>query len=299
MLGRAPRALNEPKQSMLHRVVRNHDGTPKMPLQLGVLTVESLGVIEYQRSGFHTERTLYPIGYRSLRNYLSLAHADQQCNYICEVVDVGDATPKFRVTCADDTAFSFLGESPSAAWAQVMSVIRDRAPEARRRQRVNVSGPEYFGFAHVVVQELLQELPNVDRCTAYVRRTFWPPPEAGGPSGDAGAGSGGGGDGGGSGSSPKRRLPPAAGPAGKRKREVGPVPPLPARASSSAGVAAAASPATASPPPAASPDARRDADAVALPAAVGEGRRRTSVPGNGYASASPPPSSEDESDKAA
>lgn len=298
MLGRAPRALNEPKQSMLHRVVRNHDGTPKMPLQLGVLTVESLGVIEYQRPGFHTERTLYPIGYRSLRNYLSLVHADQQCNYICEVVDVGDATPKFRVTCADDTAFSFLGESPSAAWAQVMSVIRDRAPEARRRQRVNVSGPEYFGFAHVVVQELLQELPNVDRCTAYVRRTFWPPPEAGGPSGDAGAGSGGGVDGG-SGSSPKRRLPPAAGPAGKRKREVGPVPTLPARASSSASVAAAASPAKASPPPTAPPDTRRDADAVALPAAVGEDRRRTSVPGNGYASASPPPSSEDDSDKAA
>lgn len=282
---------------MVHRVLRNPDGTPKMPLQLGVLTIESLGVIEYKRPGFHTERTLYPIGYRSLRNYLSLAHPDQQCNYICEVVDVGDATPKFRVTCADDSSFSFLGESPSAAWGQVMVGVRDRAPESRRRQRVNVSGPEYFGFAHVIVQELLQELPNVDRCTAYVRRIFWPAPEAGGPRVDAGAGSGGGGDGG-SGSSPKRCLALPAGPVVKRKREAGPRPTLPARASSSAG-AAAASPAKASPPPAASPDARRDADNAALPAAVGEGRRRTSVPGNGYASASPPPSSEEDSDSAA
>lgn len=282
---------------MVHRVLRNQDGTPKMPLQLGVLTIESLGVIEYKRPGFHTERTLYPIGYRSLRRYLSLVHTDQQCNYICEVVDVGDATPKFRVTCVDDTSLSFLGESPSAAWGQVMVGMRDRAPESRRRQRVNVSGPEYFGFAHVIVQELLQELPHVDRCTAYVRRVFWPPPEAGGPSGDAGAVSVGGGDGG-SGSSPKRRLPLAAGPVGKRKREAGPSPALPARASSLAG-AAATSPANASPPPAASPDARRDADNAALPAAAGDERHRTSVPGNGYASASPPPSSEDDSDYAA
>lgn len=268
-----------------------------MPLHLGVLTIESLGVIEFTRPGFHTERTLYPIGYRSLRNYLSLVHADQQCNYICEVVDVGDATPKFRVICADDTSLSFLGESPSAAWGQVMVGIRDRAPESRRRQRVNVSGPEYFGFAHVIVQELLQELPNVDRCTAYVRRIFWPPPEAGGPSGDAGVGSGGRGEGG-SGSPSKRRLPLASGPIGKRKREAGPSQSMPARASSSAGVAAA-SPAKASPPAAASPDASRDGGIEALPAAVGDVRRRTSVPGNGYASASPPPSSEDDSDNAA
>ncbi|KAK1870431.1 hypothetical protein I4F81_012890 [Pyropia yezoensis] len=297
LLGKAPRALNEPKQSMVHRVLRNQDGTPNMPLHLGVLTIESLGVIEFTRPGFHTERTLYPIGYRSLRNYLSLVHADQQCNYICEVVDVGDATPKFRVTCADDTSLSFLGESPSAAWGQVMVGIRDRAPESRRRQRVNVSGPEYFGFAHVIVQELLQELPNVDRCTAYVRRIFWPPPEAGGPSGDAGVGSGGRGEGG-SGSPSKRRLPLASGPIGKRKREAGPSQSMPARASSSAGVAAA-SPAKASPPAAASPDASRDGGIEALPAAVGDVRRRTSVPGNGYASASPPPSSEDDSDNAA
>ncbi|GAB0496128.1 hypothetical protein MMPV_007438 [Pyropia vietnamensis] len=294
LLGKAPRALNEPKQSMVHRVLRNHDGTPKMPLQLGVLTIESLGVIEYQRPGFHTERTLYPIGYRSLRNYLSLAHPDQQCNYVCEVVDVGDATPKFRVTCTDDTSISFLGESPSAAWGQVMVGIRGRVPE-RRRQRVNVSGPEYFGFAHVIVQELLQELPNVDRCTAYVRRIFWPPPEAGGPSGDAVAGSGGGGDGG-SGSSPKRRLPLATGPVGKRKREARPPPALPARASSSAGTAAAA-PAQASPPPAVFSDVGRDADSATHPSAVGKHSGR-SVLGNGYASASPPPSSEEDSDNA-
>jgi len=299
LLGKAPRALNEPRQSLLHRVQRNGDGSPRMPLQLGVLTVENLGVIEYERPGFHTERTLYPIGYRSLRCYLSLVNPDTQCNYVCEVVDDGDVTPKFRVSCSDDPdVFTFLGESPSAAWGQVMVGIRERMPEPRRRQRVNVSGPEYFGFAHVIVQELLQGLPNVDKCVGFVPRVFRRAPGTSAAAAVAAA-SGHGADSGGTpmdvdarpgaATPPKRRLTGGGGPSSKRKRET-------AASPHAAPVDAVSGDPAAPVPPAA--DLRRGS-ASGDPLATSEGnRRRASVPGNGYASASPPPSSDDESDDA-
>lgn len=62
-----------PKRSKLTRlsvktrrvqpIDRNPDGSPKLPQQIGVLTVLSLGTIVTDRPTFHNERYIFPVGY--------------------------------------------------------------------------------------------------------------------------------------------------------------------------------------------------------------------------------------------
>eukprot|EP00871_Galdieria_phlegrea_P004480 jgi/Galph1/5032/GphlegSOOS_G57.1 len=154
---------------------RAPDGTFIMPLRLGVLTIESLGVVDPYREGFHSERAIYPIGFRSRRHFTSMVDVDRQCDYICEIVDSGENRPLFRVTCEDLPEYVFEETSASGCWCRILKVIRERTPEDRRRSHVSVSGPEYFGFVNPLVLEMIQELPNADHCERYKRRVFLPP----------------------------------------------------------------------------------------------------------------------------
>ncbi|GJD12175.1 Chromodomain-helicase-DNA-binding protein 6 [Galdieria sulphuraria] len=165
----------KPRQSKLHTIPRSEDGSFVMPIRMGVLTIESLGYIEPYRKGFHNERAIYPIGFRSRRHFTSMADVEKQCDYICEIVDSGEDYPLFRVTCEDLPDHIFEETSASGCWCRILKVIRERTPEERRRSHVSVSGPEYFGFVNPLVLEMIQELPNADLCERYKKRIFLPP----------------------------------------------------------------------------------------------------------------------------
>ncbi|KAK4526530.1 hypothetical protein GAYE_SCF25G4446 [Galdieria yellowstonensis] len=165
----------KPRESKLHTVPRSEDGSFIMPLRLGVLTIESLGYIDPYRKGFHNERVIYPIGFRSRRHFTSMMNVDRQCDYICEIVDCGYDYPIFRVTCEDLPDQVFEETSASGCWSRILKIIRERTPEERRRSHVSVSGPEYFGFVNPLVLEMIQELPNADLCERYKKRIFLPP----------------------------------------------------------------------------------------------------------------------------
>lgn len=63
---------SQTKISQLSKVERDGDGNVKFPIKLGVLTIEQLGTVEPSRRGFHTEKSIFPIGYRSKRIYTSM-----------------------------------------------------------------------------------------------------------------------------------------------------------------------------------------------------------------------------------
>jgi hypothetical protein len=62
-----------PKRSKTSRLVlktrrvqpidRDDEGNPKLPQQIGVLTVLNLGTIITDRPAFHNERYIFPVGY--------------------------------------------------------------------------------------------------------------------------------------------------------------------------------------------------------------------------------------------
>lgn len=51
------------KTRRVQPIDRDEDGNPKLPQQIGVLTVLRLGTIVTDRPSFHNERYIFPVGY--------------------------------------------------------------------------------------------------------------------------------------------------------------------------------------------------------------------------------------------
>jgi len=146
-------------------VPRNEDGTPQLPVTIGPITVIALGTVVYNRPAFHSDKYIWPAGFKSYRQYASVG-------YTSEIIDDGTDAPKFSVTPDTDTTNPATGPSATAAWSAILKRINETKPTDSKRQHNSVSGPEYFGFAHPSILKLIQELPNAERCTKYDMQDF-------------------------------------------------------------------------------------------------------------------------------
>ncbi|CAG8827143.1 18137_t:CDS:2, partial [Racocetra persica] len=77
------RPLNAKTMKVQH-VEKDDDGKYKLPVQIGILTVLSLGTVVYERDTFHNERYIWPVAYNSMIN------ADSQTMYVCRIEDGGE-----------------------------------------------------------------------------------------------------------------------------------------------------------------------------------------------------------------
>ncbi|KAJ2445407.1 hypothetical protein GGI03_007671, partial [Coemansia sp. RSA 2337] len=68
-------------------VPRGEDGRYEMPVQVGVLTVLSLGTVIWDREAYHNERYIWPVGYTVQREYYSMTCPEKQVIYTCWVTD--------------------------------------------------------------------------------------------------------------------------------------------------------------------------------------------------------------------
>jgi hypothetical protein len=140
-----------------------------MPLELGsVLTIISLGTIDYARPDFHTERYIYPIGYKSQRQYKSYVDPNNKTSYTCEILD-GGTGPIFKVTPADDPNTEFSSSTPTGCCTPMVKKV-NQAQASGKRSTTSVSGPEFFGFSNPRVMQLIEMLPNADKCERYARK---------------------------------------------------------------------------------------------------------------------------------
>ncbi|KAJ3012195.1 Serine incorporator 3 [Thoreauomyces humboldtii] len=156
------------KLRKIHEVDRNPDGTPVLPLKMGILTIYDLGTIVYDRKSFHTERYIFPVGYRMSRGYASTVEIGKNTNYTCRISDGGDG-PRFHITPDDALETTYTATSATGAWT---AVIRAANALRERENSNSASGPDYFGLAHPSVCALIQELPNAGKCENYVRQQF-------------------------------------------------------------------------------------------------------------------------------
>lgn len=65
-------------------------GKPIFPIELGRLTLHSLGEVYSDRPEFHCENAIYPVGYVSTRIYGSLRDPTQSCIYTCKISDASN-----------------------------------------------------------------------------------------------------------------------------------------------------------------------------------------------------------------
>ncbi|KAJ6584055.1 hypothetical protein DFH09DRAFT_1028942 [Mycena vulgaris] len=172
----APRAA-KPKRLKAHTVTsksysipmvpRDKTGKPMLPLNVGIMTVISLGAV-CMREHFHTERYIFPVGYEVTRRYLSTVDPATEVVYHCTILDGGDG-PKFQIIPADVPDRPVIAGTATGAW----SAIVKQANAIRQRAHSNsVSGPDFFGLGQNTIKHLIQELPNADRLRDYVWQHF-------------------------------------------------------------------------------------------------------------------------------
>ncbi|KAI9336638.1 F/Y-rich N-terminus-domain-containing protein, partial [Zopfochytrium polystomum] len=139
-------------------------GRPQLPIVVGVITILELGTIVWDRPAYHSERYIYPVGFKSSRQYLSIVDPNATVTYTCTIVEAGDA-PKFVVTPEDAPDRAAVGNSATGAWATIVKT----AHQLRNREHAGgASGPDFFGLSQGVVIKLIQDVPGARQCKNYI-----------------------------------------------------------------------------------------------------------------------------------
>ncbi|RCI01246.1 hypothetical protein CU098_001536, partial [Rhizopus stolonifer] len=157
------------KTRRVQPIEREADGRPKLPQQIGVLTVHNLGTIVTDRPNFHNERYIFPVGYTVSRTYPSMVDPNSNTIITSTIVDDGSDCPRFHVTAADMPDEPIIANSATGAW----TVVVRRSNEIRNRDHSNsASGPDYYGFKHPTIANLIQDLPGAKDLKQYVWQNF-------------------------------------------------------------------------------------------------------------------------------
>lgn len=144
------------------------ENRPVLPLNVGIVTIEALGEIVFDRPTYHNRRYILPVGFHSTRTYLSTVDPNASTVYHSKILD-GGAAPVFQVTADDTPGAVFQAPTSTGAWSAVVRA----ANQIRSRDYSNSgSGPDYYGLSNATVAMLIEDLPNSDRCINYQRKRF-------------------------------------------------------------------------------------------------------------------------------
>ncbi|KAG0573540.1 hypothetical protein KC19_VG186600 [Ceratodon purpureus] len=143
------------------------------PLQLGALTIVSLGKVVRDSEHFHDQQYIWPEGYASIRRFPSAKDPDAIVEYKLQVFrnPLSQSHPLFRVTPVDDTPVE--GPSPYACWKKAFQRLRKahekvgKIPELDKRMQYR-SAAHMFGFSNSRVSKMIQSLPNARACTKFI-----------------------------------------------------------------------------------------------------------------------------------
>lgn len=130
--------------------------------------IYSLGEIVHQKPGFHTEKYIYPAGYKCSKYYPSIKNPNVRVKWFGEILDVGEDNPQFRIWMEDEPETVYSGSTPTAPWTSALKVCRQNG----FTKRISISGPDSFLLNTSLVIYLLQTLPNVDLLSKYQPRSF-------------------------------------------------------------------------------------------------------------------------------
>ena len=110
-------AFQQPRKKVPKvQLQRDENGNIKYPIQINSsLQILDLGKIEYERPFYHSEKNLFPIGFKSSREHNSQITLGLRCQYISEILD-GGSKPQFRVTPGDDPDNPIVRDSSTGCW---------------------------------------------------------------------------------------------------------------------------------------------------------------------------------------
>nr|CAD7454402.1 unnamed protein product [Timema tahoe] len=176
-----PKKTSTPKaKKIVQPITLDMTGRPVFPIVLGGLTIHSLGEVVSDRPDYHTEELIFPVGFCSSRMYGSLKDPEKKCVYTCKILD-GGYSPSFEIVADNELEYPLVGESASDCHTLLLHKINlslgFEVVSTRGR------GPEFFGFSHPTILNLIQSSPGTRKCTSYkwsrfeVSKTGEPPTE--------------------------------------------------------------------------------------------------------------------------
>ncbi|KAM9801354.1 transforming growth factor beta regulator 1 [Neosynchiropus ocellatus] len=158
------RKLADGSRKLVQPIPLDSSGRPVFPIVLGGLTVYSLGEIITDRTLFHDEFAIYPVGFCSTRVFASMKNPEQQCLYTCQIKD-GGAGPQFEIVPEDDPQNAIVASAALTCHANLLKAISSVSPKAGAP--IVPSGADFFGFSHPTIQNLIQSCPGARKCSNY------------------------------------------------------------------------------------------------------------------------------------
>ena len=124
------------------------------------LKILNLGTIIYDNKNYHSEKNIFPVGYKSVREHQSMFNLQKRAEYICEILD-GGTKPQYKITSSEDIEHPIIRDSSTACWNVVANAINEM--QGNKRKKVTISGTERFGLSDPKVAKLLSTLPNAEK----------------------------------------------------------------------------------------------------------------------------------------
>ncbi|KAJ8368839.1 hypothetical protein SKAU_G00088670 [Synaphobranchus kaupii] len=149
---------------LVQPIALDSSGRPVFPIVLGGLTVYSLGEIITDRTHFHDESAIYPVGFCSTRVFASMKNPEQQCLYTCQIKD-GGAGPQFEIVPEEDPQNAIAAGSALACHSNLLKAIAGM--RGKLLGPIVPSGADFFGFSHPTIQNLIQSCPGARKCGNY------------------------------------------------------------------------------------------------------------------------------------
>jgi len=88
------------------------------------LTILNLGRVDSSRPNYHTEKNLFPIGFKSVREHSSMFKLGERTLYTCEILD-GGHKPLFKLIAENDVENPIIKESCTGCWVSSKLVYSD------------------------------------------------------------------------------------------------------------------------------------------------------------------------------
>lgn len=139
----------------------DQNGRPIFPIEIGPLSIYSIGEIVNDRPLYHTRKYIFPVGYCSTRLCSGTTSADQQHLYTCKIVDDG-YSPRFEISPEDSPETIFSSHTITDTYSNFQSNLASKIHDISQ-----INAFDFFGLSHPIIQNLIQSLPGACRCSGY------------------------------------------------------------------------------------------------------------------------------------
>ena len=101
-------------------MTRDEEGNIICPVNINSsLQILCFGKLEHEKTAYHTEKNLFPVGFKSVREHCSMFNIGERSLYTCEILD-GGQKPLFKLTPHEDMENPIIKESCTGCWVLIM-----------------------------------------------------------------------------------------------------------------------------------------------------------------------------------